>query len=188
MWLSTPNCNFNVICNLSVIYTIPTLLYRAPFHINKYKDYAEYCQYKHKCPSSVRQSPIHFLLKSFISQKLFNNTVFSCLAWSFLKNVTMHCKRKLWVGGRVCINKGEALDRGTKCRAGGEYGRGVPTLRMLKKIEIRDCLDVFWSNPNSKLLCVFSILKEQIFDILWSLTYVRCDAANGENLFYDHDY
>ena len=27
-------------------------------------------------------------------------------------------------GGRVCVNKGEALDRGTKCRAGGWYGRG----------------------------------------------------------------
>ena len=27
--------------------------------------------------------------------------------------------RKLWVGGRVRVNKGEALDRGTKFRAGG---------------------------------------------------------------------
>ena len=27
-------------------------------------------------------------------------------------------------GGRVCVNKGEALDRGMKCRAGGGYGRG----------------------------------------------------------------
>ena len=27
-------------------------------------------------------------------------------------------------GGRVCVSKGEALDRGTKCRAGGGYGRG----------------------------------------------------------------
>ena len=28
-------------------------------------------------------------------------------------------------GGRVCVSKGEALDRGTKFRAGGGYGRGV---------------------------------------------------------------
>ena len=75
-------------------------------------------------------------------------------------------------GGRVCVNKGEALDRGTKCRAGGGYGRGVSPLPIWKKIKIRDCLDVFWSTPNSTLLCVFSILKEQIFDILWSLTYI----------------
>ena len=46
-------------------------------------------------------------------------------------------------GGRVCVNKGEALDRGTKCRAGGGYGRGVSPLPIWKKIEIRDCLDVF---------------------------------------------
>ena len=51
--------------------------------------------------------------------------------------------RKLWVGGRVCVSKGEALDRGTKCRAGGGYGRVVSSLPMLKKIEIRDYLDVF---------------------------------------------
>ena len=45
------------------------------------------------------------------------------------------------MGGRVCVNKGEALDQGTKCRAGVGYGRGgggggggVPTLPMLKKI------------------------------------------------------
>ena len=63
---------------------------------------------------------------------------------------------------------------------------------MLKKIEIRDCLDVFWSTPNSTLLCVFSILKEQIFDILWSLTFRCCDASDGDcysvNLFDYHDY
>ena len=75
-------------------------------------------------------------------------------------------------GGRVCVNKGKALDRGTKCRAGGGYGRGVSPLPIWKKIKIRDCLDVFWSTPNSTLLCVFSILKEQIFDILLSLTYI----------------
>ena len=46
-------------------------------------------------------------------------------------------------GGLVCVNKGEALDGGTKCRAGGGYGRGVSPLPILKKIEIRDCLDVF---------------------------------------------
>ena len=47
-------------------------------------------------------------------------------------------------GGRVCVSKGEALDRGTKCRAGGGgMGGGVSPLRMLTKIEIRDCLDVF---------------------------------------------
>ena len=49
-------------------------------------------------------------------------------------------------GGRVCVNKGKALDRGTKCRAGGGYGRGgggVPPLPIWKKIKIRDCLDVF---------------------------------------------
>ena len=46
-------------------------------------------------------------------------------------------------GGRVCVNKGEALDRGTKCRAGGGYGRGVSPLPIWKKIKIRDCLDVF---------------------------------------------
>ena len=47
--------------------------------------------------------------------------------------------RKLWVGGgRVCINKGKALDRGTKCRAGGGYGK-----KIWKKIKMRDCLDVF---------------------------------------------
>ena len=54
--------------------------------------------------------------------------------------------RKLWAGGgggRVCVSKGEALDRGTKCRAGGGYGRWVSPLPMLTKIEIRDCLDVF---------------------------------------------
>ena len=62
--------------------------------------------------SSVRQSPIHFLLKSFISQNYLIILFFSCLVWSFLKNVTMHCKRKLWVGVRVCVEKGEALDRG----------------------------------------------------------------------------
>ena len=28
-------------------------------------------------------------------------------------------------GGRVRVNKGKALDRGTKFRAGGGYGRGV---------------------------------------------------------------
>ena len=27
---------------------------------------------------------------------------------------------------RVWVNKGEALERGTKFRAGGEYGRGCP--------------------------------------------------------------
>ena len=27
-------------------------------------------------------------------------------------------------GGRVCVSKGEALDRGTKFRAWGGYGRG----------------------------------------------------------------
>ena len=81
--------------------------------------------------------------------------------------------RKLWVGGgRVCVNKGETLGRGTKCRAGGGYGRGVSPLPIWKKIKIKDCLDVFWSTPNSTLLCVLSILKEQIFDILWSLTYM----------------
>ena len=33
--------------------------------------------------------------------------------------------RKLWVGGSsFCVIKGEALDRGTKSRAGGGYGRG----------------------------------------------------------------
>ena len=37
-------------------------------------------------------------------------------------------------GGRVCVNKGEALDRGTKCRAGGGYGRGVSPLPIWKKI------------------------------------------------------
>ena len=46
-------------------------------------------------------------------------------------------------GGRVCVNKGKALDRGTKCRAGGGYGRGVSPLPIWKKIKIRDCLDVF---------------------------------------------
>ena len=43
-------------------------------------------------------------------------------------------------GGRVCVNKGKALDRGTKCRAGGGYGRGASPLRIWKKIKIRDCL------------------------------------------------
>ena len=38
--------------------------------------------------------------------------------------------RKLWVGGRVCVSKGKALDRGTKYRAGGGYGRGVSPLPM----------------------------------------------------------
>ena len=46
-------------------------------------------------------------------------------------------------GGRVGVNKGKAIDRGTKCRAGGGYGRGVSPLPIWKKIEIRDCLDVF---------------------------------------------
>ena len=46
-------------------------------------------------------------------------------------------------GGRDCVNKGTALDRGTKFRAGGGYGRGVSPLPMVKKIEVRDCLDVF---------------------------------------------
>ena len=55
-------------------------------------------------------------------------------------------------GGRVCVSKGKALGRGTKCRAGGGYGRVVSPLPKLKKIEIRDCLDVFWSTPNSTLL------------------------------------
>ena len=45
--------------------------------------------------------------------------------------------------GRVCVNKGEALELGTKFRAGGGYGNGVFPLPMWKKIEIRDCLDVF---------------------------------------------
>ena len=31
--------------------------------------------------------------------------------------------RKLWVRGRVCVSQGKALDRGTKCRAGGGGGR-----------------------------------------------------------------
>ena len=31
-------------------------------------------------------------------------------------------------GGRVCVSKDEALDRGTKCRAGGGFGRGPPSL------------------------------------------------------------
>ena len=53
----------------------------------------------------------------------------------FLMNGLQGGSRKLWVGGRVGVNKGEALDRGTKCRAGGGY--------IWKKIEIRDCLDVF---------------------------------------------
>ena len=46
-------------------------------------------------------------------------------------------------GGRVCVNKGKALDRGTKCRAGGGHGRGVSPLPIWKKIKIRDCLDAF---------------------------------------------
>ena len=29
-------------------------------------------------------------------------------------------------GGRFCVSKGEALDRGTKCRAGVGMGGGVP--------------------------------------------------------------
>ena len=29
-------------------------------------------------------------------------------------------------GGRVCVSKGEALDGGTKCRAGVGMGGGVP--------------------------------------------------------------
>ena len=33
--------------------------------------------------------------------------------------------RTLWVRGRVCVSKGEALDRGTKCRAVG-MGGGCP--------------------------------------------------------------
>ena len=75
-------------------------------------------------------------------------------------------------GGSSLCKQGKALDWGTKGRAGGGYGRGVSPLPMLKKIAIRDCLDVFWSTPNSTLLCVFSILKEQIFDIRWILNYV----------------
>ena len=31
-----------------------------------------------------------------------------------------------WGGGRVCVIKGEALDRGTKFRAGGGMGGGCP--------------------------------------------------------------
>ena len=46
-------------------------------------------------------------------------------------------------GGRIGVNKGKALDRGTKCRVGGGYGRGVSPLPIWKKIEIRHCLDVF---------------------------------------------
>ena len=45
-------------------------------------------------------------------------------------------------------------------------GGGVSPVPMLNKIEIRDGLDIFRSTPNSTLLCVFSILKEQILDIL----------------------
>ena len=83
--------------------------------------------------SVVRPSVANpLLLKSFISQTLFNNTFF-CLVWSFLKNVTMHCKRKLWVGGRVCINK---------CRVGVSMGGGAHP-PCVEEIEIRDCLDVF---------------------------------------------
>ena len=40
-------------------------------------------------------------------------------------------------GGRVCVSKGEALDRGTKFRAGGGYGGWV------WEGGVRDCLDVF---------------------------------------------
>ena len=40
-------------------------------------------------------------------------------------------------GGRVCVIKGAALDRGTKCPAEGGYGRGVtPSLcRINLKLE-----------------------------------------------------
>ena len=51
--------------------------------------------------------------------------------------------RKLWVRGRVWVSKGEALEGGTKFRAGGMYGRGVSPLPMWKKMENRDYLDVF---------------------------------------------
>ena len=33
-------------------------------------------------------------------------------------------------GSSFCVIKGEAVDRGTKSRAGGRYGRGVSPLPM----------------------------------------------------------
>ena len=41
-----------------------------------------------------------------------------------------------WGGGLVCVSKGEALDRGTKFRAGGGYGRGVPPSECRRKLKL----------------------------------------------------
>ena len=46
-------------------------------------------------------------------------------------------------GGSSLCKQGRIFDRGTRCRVGGGYGKGVSPLPVWKKIEIRDCLDVF---------------------------------------------
>ena len=78
------------------------------------------------------------------------------------------------MGGGVefVLTRAKPLIEGRSAERGVGMGGGVSPLPIWKKIEIRDCLDVFWSTPNSTLVCVFAILKEQIFDIIWSLTYV----------------
>ena len=56
-------------------------------------------------PSS-RQST--FYLKASFLKNFLIILFFSCLVWSFLKNVTMHCKRKLWVGALSLYKQGRS--------------------------------------------------------------------------------
>ena len=63
-------------------------------------------------------------------------------------------------GGRgawIVPNKGEALVRGTKWRAGGGSGRGVSPLPLWKKMEIRKCLEDFWSTLNPYFVWLYCI-------------------------------
>ena len=41
-----------------------------------------------------------------------------------------------WGGGRVCVSKGAAIDRETKCRAGGGYGKGVSPSLCGRKLKL----------------------------------------------------
>ena len=92
-------------------------------------------------------------------------------------------------GGRVCVNKGEALDRGRSTKRGVGMEGGIP-LPMLKKIEIRDFRCLLKHSKFHISMCIFHTKRANIWHPM--KPDLCCDASDGDcysvNLFDDHDY
>ena len=82
-----------------------------------------------------------------------------------------------WKGGVNCHKQGQSRCLRHEMASGGGSGRGVSPIPMWKKMEIRKCLEDFWSTPKS-VFCMAILYK------YWQNTFLTTKLYKNRSSFF----